>query len=29
MAMSVILMVVTAAAVALIDRFRPAGLGDF
>jgi thiamine transport system permease protein len=29
MAMSVVLMVVTAAAVALIDRFRPAGLGDF
>jgi thiamine transport system permease protein len=29
MAMSVILMVVTAAAVALIDRLRPAGLGDF
>jgi thiamine transport system permease protein len=29
MAMSVILMAVTAAAVALIDRLRPAGLGDF
>lgn len=29
MAMSVVLMVVTAAAVALIDRLRPAGLGDF
>jgi len=29
MALSVILMVVTAAAVALIDRLRPAGLGDF
>jgi thiamine transport system permease protein len=29
MAMSVILMVVTAAAVTLIDRFRPATLGEF
>jgi len=29
MAMSVLLMLVTAAAVALIDRLRPAGLGDF
>jgi len=29
MAMSVILMVVTAAAVALIDRYRPPTLGDF
>lgn len=29
MAMSVILMIVTTAAVALIDRIRPAGLGDF
>ena len=29
MAMSVVLMVVTAAAVALIDRFRPTTLGEF
>jgi len=29
MAMSVILMVVTAAAVALVERFRPPGLGEF
>jgi thiamine transport system permease protein len=29
MAMSVVLMVVTAAAVTLIDRFRPATLGEF
>jgi len=29
MAMSVILMVVTATAMTLIDRFRPIGLGDF
>ncbi len=29
MAMSVVLMVVTAAAVALIDRYRPATLGEF
>jgi len=29
MAMSVLLMVVTAAAVALIDRYRPATLGEF
>ena len=29
MAMSVLLMLVTAAAVALIERFRTPGLGDF
>jgi thiamine transport system permease protein len=29
MAMSVILMAVTAVAIALLDRLRPAGLGDF
>jgi thiamine transport system permease protein len=29
MAMSVILMIVTATAMTLIDRWRPAGLGDF
>jgi hypothetical protein len=29
MAMSVILMVVTAVAVALVERFRAPGLGEF